>query len=150
MDAKLSKEIEKNIIEYLSNKLLAPVFKMYLKYNEKPCYQIFTKELADVFDEYLYEYFETDYYSRVGQYYFSSLYGDYIPEEKLIEIIKAEDHQVEEFKALEVYFESFNCLGNVIEESVENMEVLFQDMNRLIIVSILKELNKNNALIDKL
>jgi hypothetical protein len=143
MEDDLEEIVKKDVLDYLKNKLVLPVVNELLKYNDERNYKIFTEELADIFEEYQPDYFENDYHSRIGQYYFSSLYGDYVPEEMLIEIIKAQDDQ--RFNGIEVLFAGFAQLDYSSQESVNEMTIKFNHTANLIRRMILHHLNEKNV-----
>ncbi len=127
-------------LEYLKRTLFVPLFNNFLKYNDGRCYRIFTKELADLFDEYQPEYFSNDYQSRIGQHYFSSLYDDYISEEMLLEVIKADEHEF--FEGLKVYFASFDSMDTHISDIVNNYVTKVDFMPELFVLVTLQIMNE--------
>lgn len=146
MDNKLKETVEKNLLGYLNNKVILPLLKDSFNHDER-CYNIFTKELADIFSEYQPEYFENDYHSRVGQYYFSAVYGDYVPEEMLIEIIKAD--QDERFDGLDVIFSNYVALDAMAEDSVVNYIVNLDHVIEMWRIITLFHLNKEQTSLNK-
>lgn len=142
MEDDLEEIVKKDVLEYLKNKLVLPVVNEHLKYHDERNYKTFTTELADTFEEYLSDHFENDYHSRIGQYYFSTLYGDYVPEEMLIEIVKSQDDQ--RFHGVEVLFAGFTDLDYASQESVNDMTIKFDHTANLIRRMILHHLNEKN------
>ncbi len=139
MENLLKKAVETNTVEYLKSTLISPLFKNFESNYDERCYKIFTKDLADIFEEYQPNYFSDDYSSKVGQYFFSSLYDDYVPEEMLIEIIKAEEH--ENFEAVKIYFEDFDSMTTYVVDMLRDDYVRLDFMDELFILVILKNLN---------
>lgn len=143
MEDDLEEIVKMDVLEYLKNKLVLPVVNGHLKYHDERNYKIFTKELADIFEEYQPDYFENDYHSRIGQYYFSALYGYCVPEETLIEIVKAQDDQ--RFDGVEVIFAGFTVLDYSSQESVDELTIKFDHTSELIRRMILHHLNEKNV-----
>lgn len=129
-------------LEYLKRTLVVPLFNDFVKYNDDRSYRIFTKELAGLFEEYQPGYFSDDYQSRIGQYFYSSLYDDYISEEVLLEVIKADEHEY--FEGLKVYFDSFDSMDARISEIVNDYTTKVEFMHELFVLITLQEMNKGN------
>lgn len=142
MNKKRNDIVSQNVVDYLKVKLILPLIKFNADshYDER-CYRLFTAELATVFSEYQPDYFETNYHSQINKYYYSSLCGEYIPEEELTEIIIADDD--DRFDGLQVYFEDFKDIGYQMEECLENYEFRLYDLPDLMIMFMLKELNNS-------
>lgn len=139
MENKLKQAVESNTVEYLKSTLILPLFRDFVKNYDERCYKIFTKELAEIFEEYQPDYFSNNYGQVIGQYFFSSLYDDYVPEEMLIEIIKADEH--EKFEGLKMYFEYFDSMDTYIAGMIEDYTVRFDFMDELLILITLQNLN---------
>jgi hypothetical protein len=139
---KLNKIIVNDTLEFLKEKLVLPLLDVSFKNYDERCYSVFTKELADILENEAPGYFETDYISKIGQYYFRSLYDSYVPEEILIEIVKAEED--DRLEGLKIFFADtgFKVMNNVIEDSVRDLTLKFDHIDELMHLIILKELNK--------
>lgn len=140
MNNGLIEAVESKTIEYFKEKLITPLFDRFISSYDERCYKIFTRELAELFEEYQPEYFSTNYNEMIGQYFFSSLYDDYVSEEMLIEIIKADEH--EKFEGLKIYFEDFSSLNTYIEDMIKDYSTRFDFFNELFILVTLENLNK--------
>jgi hypothetical protein len=139
----LEKVVKNGVLTYVNNNLVIPVMEAFFKYHDERKFRLFTKDLADLFEECLPEYFETDYHSRIGQFYYSDLYAEYVPEEMLIEIVKTPDH--ESFEGLRIYFAYYGALDLSSEHTVNEMTIKFDYMDELIQVIILHHLNQKNV-----
>lgn len=143
MEDELQKLIEDEANDFFKNQIINPVLREYFTYYDEQCYKVFSKELAEILEEHLPEHFSIDYHNKIGQYFFSSLFGYPLEESKLIEIIKSEDINTKEFNGLQVTFlDGIDILKIVASESVQNMTVKFDLTKDLIIAIILKYLNK--------
>lgn len=139
MNDKLNQIVVNETLEYLKTKLILPLLDFSLKNYDERCYNVFTEELANIFEEYQPEYFAADYHSKIGQYYFRSLYDDYVPEEMLIEIIKAEED--DRFEGIKIHFAEFEALDHVVQDSVRDMTLKFDYIDELMHLIILRQLN---------
>lgn len=140
MNNGLIQAVESKTIEYFKENIIQPLLDGFISDYDERCYKIFTKELAELFEEYLPEYFSSNHYEKVGQYFFSSLYDDYVPEEMLIEIIKADQH--EDFEGLKIYFEDFRAINTYVENMINDHNSRFDFFNELLIIVTLENLNK--------
>lgn len=139
MDDNLKKIVEKDALEFFEKNLILPVLNAFFKYDDERCYNIFTKELADILRENKPDYFYDDYHSKVGRYYFSSLWGDHVPEELLIEILQDEDD--ERFEGVDIYFDDHSIMDELTKESVDEMTIKFNFTKELINRIALHHLN---------
>ena len=139
MEETLKEAVEYNTVEYLKSTLILPLFGDFIKNYDERCYKIFTKELAEIFDEYQPDYFSNNYDEMIGQYFFSSLYDDYLPEEMLIEIIKADEH--EKFEGLKIYFEYFDSMTSHIEDMVKDYSTRLDFFDELFVLFTIQNLN---------
>jgi hypothetical protein len=141
VNEKLNKIVVNDTLEYIKDKLILPLLDISLKNYDERSYNVFTEELANIFEEYQPAYFAGDYHEKIGEYYFRSLYDDYVPEEMLIEIIKAEAD--ERFEGIKVYFADFESFNHVVEDSVRAITLKFDYMDELMHLIILRQLNNS-------
>lgn len=144
MNDELNKIVVNDTLEYLKDKLILPLLDISLKNYDERCYNVFTEELANIFEEYQPEYFAGDYHSKIGEYYFRSLYDDYVPEEMLIEIIKAEED--DRFEGIKLFFAEFDALDYIAEDFVRDMIFKFDSLDELMHLIILRQLNLKNII----
>lgn len=144
MDYKIKEAVENNIVDFFKNNLISPTIEFFENHYDEQCYKLFTKELADLFDEYQPNYFGIEHSKYIGQYFYSSLYGEALPEDLLIDIITADEHK--DFRGLEIYFEDSDDLKYVAEDIVKgNNESLdfFRFTEELFRLYTIKNLNQN-------
>lgn len=144
MDYEIKEAVEKDTIDFFKHNLIIPIIDFFEENTDEQCYKIFTKELADLFDEYQPNYFGSEHSQYIGQYFYSSLYGDALSEPLLIEIITADDH--EKFNGLDVYFEDSNTLKYQAEDIVKGNNLsldFFNFTGELFKLYTIQNLNKN-------
>jgi hypothetical protein len=152
MEDDLKRFLEEKTLSFLSKEVILPVLNSYIDGYDERCYSTFTKELADIFEETLPDYFDTDYSRKVGQYFFCSIYGEYIPTSMLIEVIleevnfvyvdTEEDRIPRRFSGLEVYFsDHIDTIKYVAEEAVSNASLNLGIIKELVIAQTLIKLN---------
>ena len=67
MEDDLKRIIEQKTHDFISKEIILPVLNNYSDEYDERCYSLFTQELADIFEEYFPEYFDNDYFGKVGQ-----------------------------------------------------------------------------------
>ena len=153
MEDDLKRIIEQKTHDLISKEIILPVLNNYSDEYDERCYSLFTQELADIFEEYFPEYFDNDYFGKVGQYFYSSFWGDYIPTNMLVELIHKEvstPYEDEEgngvsknFMGLEIYFsDRMDTIKYTAEDAVANTNLRLNIIKELVINISLNQLNK--------
>lgn len=153
MEDDLKSIIDQKTHDFLSKEIILPVLNNYINEYDERCYSIFTQELADLFEKHFPEYFDNDYFGKVGQYFYSSFFGDYIPTNMLIELILKEVSSTyvddeengvsNNFMGLEVYFsDRLDTIKYIAEDAVANTNLRLDIIKELVINISLNELNR--------
>lgn len=137
IDQKLKEYLKNETKDFFNKNLLFPLLEDYVKhFYEEKCFNIFSANLAEVLSEYAPDWFETNYKKRIGEYFYSSFYGDPLDEDTLIKILKSD--KSETFDALNIYFEDFESIKfNLEDESIKNSRIYFdyipEFFNRMVV-----------------